>query len=145
MNLVNLGDRGIREKKEIRECLAKWELKDCQAQEDLEDIQESWAPKATGDQEVNLEVLVLAGSKDILVIRVKGEPSVSLDTLESWATLVQLGSEEFLDQKETQASLVQTGGRGFLDSPDPRVFQERMELQETLGLRDFLVYRDRLG
>lgn len=145
MNLVNPADRGIRETKEIRERRVKLELKDYQAQEDLEDIQELWAPKATGVPEVELEMLVLVGFREVLEIQVKEEPSERPATSESWATLVRRGSEEFLDPKETQVSLVQTGGRASLDSLDLRVFQERVELQETLGLRGFLVYQERLG
>lgn len=144
MNLVNPANKDIRETRAIRARLAKSDFKDCQVQEDLEDIQESWAPKATGAQEVNLEVLDLVGSRALLVIQVKEEPLERLATSELWASLVQLGSEEFPDQKEKLVSLVQTGGRGFQDSQDPRVFLERTELQETLGLRGFLVYQDPL-
>lgn len=91
------------------------------------------------------ELSALEGSRALQEIQVKEESSVRLATSEFRATLVLLESEECLDQKEDLVLLVQMVVREFLDCLDPRVFQGKVELQVTLGFKDYLVYQELMG
>lgn len=145
MNLVNLGDRAIRERKENRERPEKWELKDYQAQVDLEVIPESWALKEIGGRGVNQEVWALEERPELLETPGREEPSGKAAILDSGVTSAQWGSEDPQDPKERPVWLVLMGGRGFLDFLDPRASQGKTELLETLDRRDFLVCRECSG
>lgn len=84
-------------------------------------------------------------SRDLLATRVREEPSERSDLQECWGNEVHRGSEVFQVQKENQAWWVRTVARGFPDCRAPRVSREKPALQETLVLRDFLVYQGRLA
>lgn len=145
MNLENPADRAIRERKENREHPEKWEPKDYRDQEEREVILESWALKGIGEREVNLEAWVLEGSRALLETQVREEPSERAAILDCWESQAQWGSEDPQDPKERPVWPVLMAERGFPDFLGQRDCQGKTGLLETLGHRDFLVYRECSG